>query len=244
MPKLFIKMNLLVILFLLMAFSSAFGAVCTGTSPQSCTVPYPQLMEEYYWSYGCTPTAAAMVLGYWDNYVSGTGKFMFGRLIDYYRIDTHNNDDTQHSKHNIPNILEELKISMSTASDGDTSFGNISSGVINVTNTSNAYSFSSNMYEGSINCPDWCWGRIVNEINNNRPFIWNINWWEGLNYIGHSLAALGYRDDKYVILYDTWWQESHLPVGAREDWYYKYAYHNGGDHIISRAQVNHNPPSK
>ena len=54
------------------------------------TIKYPSFLEEFSWTYGCTPTAASMVLSYWDTthvfHVYGVvSKYNgLGRLIDYY----------------------------------------------------------------------------------------------------------------------------------------------------------------
>ncbi len=217
------------LLFLTLFLSLTFPVLIFGADH---TVKNPSLLKEYYWTYGCTPTSAAMVLSYWD----GMG---FGKLIDYYKIDVC-------SSFNIPNMLKELKDRMVTnyneatcSGAGGTDWPNISSGIIEVTNTLNQYSFTSDRYYTCFlnlcGCSDWCWSRITNEIDNDRPVLWSLS---GISS-AHSLAAWGYRDDKYVVVYDTWENEI-APAGAREDWYYKYYYPGTYDthENVQYAQVN------
>ena len=188
-------------------------------------------MEEYFWTYGCTPTAAAMVLSYWDN-------DWYGRLIDYYYDNWCGNDSWVTT--NVPNTIDELRSSMGTnwntstcTGDGGTSPFAIDNGLRDVTNSKNGYCFS-NSPNNCWDCnDDWnplcwgfdsCWNYMKMEINAGRPFVWNTNP-SILDFVGHSVAAWGYRDDKYIILYDTW-----SPAG-REDWYYNHYLNNPNDHI-------------
>ena len=64
--------TILLTLFLVLSFRpTTYGA--------DHVIPFPGGgMEEYFWTYGCTPTAASMVLGYWDSWG------WHGNLIDYY----------------------------------------------------------------------------------------------------------------------------------------------------------------
>jgi hypothetical protein len=175
-----------------------------------------------------------MVLSFWDNYVPGVGKHVgHGRLIKYYL-------NAPCSGHNVPNTLRQLKHEMSTdynidscSGGGTTDPWNIDDGIRAVTNDTCGYDF----YSANV-CwavwpeifTDWCWPEIKTLINYNQPFVWSQGNTEGLNVAGHSVAAWGYRDDKYVIVYTTWGD-------GREDWYYTDYCGDSGDGIVS-MQVN------
>ncbi len=166
------------------------------------------------WCRGCTPTSASMVLGYYDNYDYGMSVAGFGRLIDHWLELTMYSDGTG-SLRNVPNILEELRIDMKTDVGGGTKASNIGPGMMRVTNIRSGYSFSTSQTRGDSD-NDWAWGKIVSEINDNRPFVWSV----ASGDVAHSLCAWGWTDDKYVICYDTWG-----PVDASL-WYYN-KYDNG-----------------
>ena len=178
------------------------------------------------WCRGCTPTSTSMVLGYWDRGDGGDWEwFGMGKLHDYWREYTKYSDGTGPIR-NVPNVVEELRIAMNTSVGGSTSGGNISPGIISVCNTENGYNFGST----STSCSsgnDWCWSKITGEIDNNRPCVWGVG--VTAQNLGHSLAAWGYTDAKYVITYNTW------SCPGRDDWYYK-KYDNG--YYIDFGQVN------
>jgi len=46
-------------------------AITTIAYSQDHIIPSPSLLQPFEWTYGCSPTAAAMVLSYWDNYEPG-----------------------------------------------------------------------------------------------------------------------------------------------------------------------------
>lgn len=180
---------------------------------------YPNMIENYYWTRGCTPTAAAMTLSYWDYY--NGGKYIhFGKLIDYY-ISTD-------GVNNIPNLLHELADAMGTTSNGNTLRSNVATGIERVTNEINNYSFDARTRDFST-CGDDCWTDVKDEINTGRPFIWHV--WG--NPSGHSTTAWGYTDNGYVVLYDTWDNNPRMPYTQyRENWYHKeYRYNSYGKSI-------------
>jgi hypothetical protein len=213
-----IAMTLMTLLLLLSFTPTSYGTDYT----------IPHTLQEFFWTYGCTPTAASMVLGYWDDH------YYFGRLVDFYYMNTCGNSGGI-GRH-VPNTIDELRTCMGTSwslstcsGSGTTPWGNINPGINCVTDsTSNGYSFG---YGQCDDCDDiwnpdcwggdWCWDEIKAEIDADRPTLWSTS---GASS-GHSVAAWGYRSDKYVILADTWWP------GGREDWYYSYYLGNSGDPI-------------
>jgi hypothetical protein len=145
----------------------------------------------YDWSYGCTPTSGAIVLGYIDRTQN------YGRLVDWYwqRWDNvEGENDWQ-----IPNTQRECALTMHTdTNSGGTYVMNIAAGLRTAANN-NSYSFTvteADGYSGN----DWAWSTITSQIGSGYAFIWSAMW------ESHSLACFGYRtDDKYVYVHNTWW---------------------------------------
>ncbi len=179
---------------------------------------YIDSVPEYDWSYGCTPTASAMIFGYWD-------ERGYDRLLNYYwnHLDPCNGVGLVF---NMPNVQQELAIAMNTDTIepgcGGTSIGSIAGGHVIVANNYNGYSFSAQTSPQGYIGNDFVWSWITNEINGGRPFNWSLNyyWYDPWGiFIHHSTTVYGYTDDKYVILFTTW-------MYGEAYWYY-YTYHSG-----------------
>ncbi|MEO0081470.1 MAG: hypothetical protein ABIL25_04145 [candidate division WOR-3 bacterium] len=157
-------------------------------------VPNVDKAPFYDWSYGCTPTSGAMVLGYIDRTQN------YGRLVDQYalrwdRIEGEN--DWQ-----IPNTQRECAIAMNTdtVNNGGTYVSYIASGLRNAAqgNNNNYTCTVTEAYGSSGN--DWAWSTITGQINGGYAFIWSAMW------ESHSLACFGYRTpEKDVYVHNTWW---------------------------------------
>jgi hypothetical protein len=212
-------------------------SVTTASNPRSRIIPYPSFLEEFPWTYGCTPTAASMVLSYWDtSHWDSVHRMKFvgmGRLIDYYYWH-------QCGTRNVPNVIHELAGALETdyadiycSGDGGTYPWRIDDGIRYVTNNLNGYEFLSTT-DCSTVWPDlggdWCWDSIKGEIDNDRPFVWSTGDLDWSGTSGHSVAAWGYTSDKYVIVYNTWGD-------GRQEWYYSHYLNDSGNSIQS-AQVN------
>ncbi|MCK4576492.1 T9SS type A sorting domain-containing protein [candidate division WOR-3 bacterium] len=178
---------------------------------------YIDSVPEFDWCYGCTPTASAMVMAYWD-------ERGYDRLLDWYS--NHVDPCGSGLIWNMPNVQQELAIAMNTDTMptspgcGGTSINNIAYGHQYTANNYNGYSFSaSRSPEGNVG-NDFVWSWITGQIDAGRPFNWSLNYyWFQNQFIHHSTTVYGYTDDKYCILYNTWmWGEQH--------WYY-YTYHSG-----------------
>ncbi len=183
------------------------------------------------WTRGCTPTSSSMVLGLWDPTDWNAAYFGYGKLTDYWRELSKYSDGTGPLV-NVPNVLDELRVAMGTDVNGNTWTDHISGGIQNVTNTTHGYNFSTGQTECTYSSwwfdNDWCWDTGINgirdEINAGRAFVWSV----GIdNQVGHSLAAFGYTDTKYVITYNTWtcpgtdyWYYSKYDNGTGLDWGY------------------------
>ena len=177
----------------------------------------------YDWSYGCSPTASAMILGFYD-------KRGYDRLIDYYfkRWDPVEVE----WDYNVPNVQQELATAMYTSSDGSTYISDIAPGNKYVTNIINGYGFESTCSsKGDYGTNNFHLNLIKKEINAGRPFHWVVDdyySYEHRDYICHSVAAVGYTNDNYVIVHNTWDTQEHY-------WYY-YTY-LGGDNPVSSSWV-------
>ncbi|MBN2537412.1 hypothetical protein JXB37_03945, partial [candidate division WOR-3 bacterium] len=170
----------------------------------------------YDWSYGCTPTSAAIVMGWIDRTQN------YGRLVDWFwqRYDmVEGQMDWQ-----IPNVQRECALAMYTdTTTGGTMVNFISPGLRQVGND-NGYSFTTvSQMGGSYN--DWAWSTITSEVNSGFGFVWSALWEI------HSLALFGYRtDDQYVYVHNTWWQPAAWWAHSGPDWSYVDSPHpSGGD---------------
>ncbi len=154
-------------------------------------VPQVNRAPFYDWSYGCTPTAAAMVMGYIDRTQD------FGRLVDWFwmRRDTAERE----WDHQVPNVQRECAIAMHTDTiSGGTSTNNISSGLRTVA-ADNGYTWYVLHADGAL-WNNYCWDTIMMEIDAGHAFVWSATWEI------HSLACFGYRtDDQFVYVHNTWW---------------------------------------
>jgi len=164
---------------------------------------YIDSVPEFTWSYGCSPTASAMLLGYWDEHG-------YDRLLDWYW--NHLDPCTQNLIWNMPNVQQELAIAMDTDTNpsspgcGGTSIYDIAPGHTYVANVLHGYSFSASMSPRGTVSNDFLWSSwITPEINAGRPINWSIlyYWFQG-QFINHSVECHGYTDDKYCIIFNTW----------------------------------------
>ncbi|MCK4585616.1 T9SS type A sorting domain-containing protein [candidate division WOR-3 bacterium] len=187
-------------------------SVCDGSR-----AGYIDSVPEFDWCYGCSPTASAMVMAYWD-------ERGYDRLLDWYW--NHVDPCGSGLIMNTPNVQQELAVTMGTDTIptspgcGGTNLYAIAGGHVTCANSYNGYSFSaSTSAQGNVG-NDFVWSWITGEIDAGRPFNWSLNYyWFQNQFIHHSTTVYGYTDDKYCILYNTWmWGEQH--------WYY-YTYHGG-----------------
>ncbi|MEO0227580.1 MAG: hypothetical protein ABIL70_05975 [candidate division WOR-3 bacterium] len=167
------------------------------------------------WVYGCSPTAASMILWYWD-------PRGYGRLVDYFF--THW-DNPEGEWNECANVNRELAIRMNTDTlTGGTTINNIGPGIMLTCNTNNGYSFScqTSSQGGSWNQFQFSW--IKTEIDNQRPCHWNVLHYQGDPNFNHSVTAVGYAygsslPDTFIIVHDTWTID--------EPWWPLWTYANG-----------------
>lgn len=129
------------------------------------------------WDDGCTPTAAAMVLGYWDQH--GYPNFP---------------DDYQTT------LIDELADAMGTWDwNGYTPPTAVSPGINKVCNNHGYGNWA-----GDVLYYDWDW--TVNEIDSGKPFILTM-WFFNPYGWPHSVTVIGYKvidSSKYITVHDTW----------------------------------------
>ena len=163
----------------------------------------PGMVPFYEWHYGCSPTASAMLCGYWDpqNYA---------RLVDFFFGPMWSNPEGQWDD-GIPNIQRELALAMGTETlnSGGTSIYAIASGQLSVCNGTNGYSFQSTMYgPGTQSNPYVTWNVITAQVDAGRPLHWAVLSYQG-GSINHSLTGVGYKitgGQRYVYVNTTWYE--------------------------------------
>jgi hypothetical protein len=125
----------------------------------------------YHWHWGCTPTAAAQLFSWWDQFAR------FGRLDHYYmtRLDPHQND----FEHHVTDTCIDLHFAMLTSDDGGTNSNNIDAGFAQVIQdrgytTSSLYTTFSNV-----------WDQTRQSIDYGFPLLTHTQ--------SHSTTGVGYR---------------------------------------------------
>jgi PKD repeat protein len=150
-------------------------------------------VPDHDWSYGCSPTASANILDYWDS--NG-----YSLLTDYY-FDRWDGIEGEWD-HDLPNCQQQLAIAMDTdtISTGGTYLGDIAPGTEAVCNSptwGNGYDFNS-----------WSAGDnhtlLINELEDYHPTHWAVI--NHPTYYDHSITAMGWGppNDGYICIHDTW----------------------------------------
>ncbi|AGB02258.1 C39 family peptidase [Methanoregula formicica] len=148
-------------------------------------VPY------FNWTHGCSPTSAAMVLGYWR----GRG---LTRLPDA-------------SWPTGDPLNQQLAAEMGTDAQGSTWPWMIAYGINRITAINSGYHYTSS----SALVTAYSWPAIQSEIDAERPFVLSMMWGGAPEespttpYGFHSVAAVGYTyqswgSQKYITIHDTW----------------------------------------
>ncbi|MBS3768254.1 MAG: C39 family peptidase, partial [Candidatus Cloacimonetes bacterium] len=149
-------------------------------------IPYHDECCPFYdWSYGCSPTAAAMLMAYWDHR-SMYSSYNYAKLVDFHfeRTDPLSGGSCTIDTH-VPNVQEQLATAMDTdLSTGGTERVDIAPGYEEVANTYNGYSFSASYHSG--HTTTWYFNEVMDEIDANRPLHISIS--------GHSITGVGYDD--------------------------------------------------
>ncbi len=147
-------------------------------------IPDHVYMPFYDWSYGCSPTAAAMLFAWYDNRSEITDyKYPYFVSWHYQRYDTLSDppDYSCHWDYNVSNLQRDLALGMDTDTlTGNTKSYMLDNGMIQVANNSRGYSFDIEDYY------TFLWTRTKNDIDDGKPLIVSIP--------GHSTTGVGYND--------------------------------------------------
>ena len=181
-------------------------------------MPDYEMVPYYDWHYGCTPTAAAMVLGFYDNNYTVYGNLIWHFFEAWDRIEWE-------TDYHVADAQKWLAVCMGTdtVETGGTSSDSVEPGIEEYTNEWCGYSFD--VVQNYYWYPPWAWDEIVNEINNNRPVLWGyfIGEW------GHTVTIVGYTDDDYLIIHNTWWMGlDYLDIYELDEAYLRRVYPGGG----------------
>jgi hypothetical protein len=149
----------------------------------------PELMPFYDWSYGCSPTAAAMLFAWYDNR-SAITSYKYSYLITHHfmRYDTLNNEGRiSHWDYNVPWLQRQLAIGMDTDTlTGSTMPWDIDDGMEWAANTVLDYDFDVvNRYSSK-------WTRLKDDVNEGKPLLAHIS--------GHSTTAIGYNESTEKVI--------------------------------------------
>lgn len=151
----------------------------------------------YDWSYGCTPTAAAMLLSYWD-YNSINTADNYSKLIDYH-FQRWDGIEGMEWDYQVPNVQKELAIAMDTdtVTGGSTDRNDIAPGYAYVCNNINGYYFNCSFHDHGGDYV-WYFNKIQEEVNAGRPIHIGIP--------DHSECCVAYDAATNLIgVHNTWW---------------------------------------
>ena len=169
----------------------------------------------YNWYHGCSPTAAASVIGYWD--LHGYQNLFTASATDVY-LTANVQDQISSPEHNarydpIPDDLTKPQSWNSIADFMSTSAGDLGMGwtyINNIPNgitgyaSSQSYAFSA--WNDYSSLPS-LWTDLVNEINAGRPLMLAVDS-SGDGSVDHSIPVLAYDirggNDLWYGAYTTW----------------------------------------
>lgn len=159
-----------------------------------------ELMPFYDWSYGCSPTAAAMLFAWYDNRSMITpSKYSYLISHHFMRYDTLNSTTyDSHWDYNVSWLQKMLALGMDTDTlTGSTMPWDIDDGMEWAANTLLNYDFDAeNKYSSK-------WTLLKEDINAGKPLLVHIN--------GHSTTGVGYNENTgMVITHYTWGPPNHI----------------------------------
>ncbi|MCF8371343.1 MAG: T9SS type A sorting domain-containing protein [Bacteroidales bacterium] len=163
-------------------------------------IPYASEMPYLDWSFGCSPTAGGMILGYWDNYTKYS-IYNYGNLSKYHY---QRYDPVQaETDYNVSTAQHACYLYMGTdPSDGNTDEDDIGPGIAAAANSTNCGSYSFSQWTSSSYSVGGNTSKLnlfKGEIDNSRPCITSIP--------GHSVAAIGYEtigSNTMMRVHNTW----------------------------------------
>ncbi|MDP8219911.1 MAG: choice-of-anchor D domain-containing protein, partial [Candidatus Stygibacter frigidus] len=144
-----------------------------------------EYMPFYPWHYGCGPTAAAMLLA-WFDYNSINTVQNYSNLVDWIYAEV----DGEAIDYHVPNTSWELKEDMETDDAGETLCRNMVSGTLAVTNDRNNYEFTGSRYNGHV--PDWYFNCVRDFVQDGLPLMLWID-------ENHFVTAIGYNEEDNTV---------------------------------------------
>ena len=153
-------------------------------------IPNHNDIPDFDWHYGCTPTAAANVLAYYE-VVYG-----YGNMISYYFEEA---DTIQGgSDETVPNITAWLANYMGTNANGSTVDAQMGLHIAQVGEVQDP-SYNASDYGLDVTTP---WARLMSEVDDGYPCVLSCDM-PGADIVWHSMTAVGYNDDTdQVAVYD------------------------------------------
>ncbi|MCX6270614.1 MAG: hypothetical protein NTU44_05230 [Bacteroidetes bacterium] len=164
-------------------------------------IPHEELVENLDWSYGCSPTAGAMALGYYDAY-GFYSTYHYGNLEKHHY--QHYDYCQQETDYNVTTTQYYCCLAMQTDSMTGGTWGDlIGPGVALAANGPGCGSYNFSQMSSTwdtLSLPNINkWTNIVTETDNGRI------WMSGVQY--HSMTGVGYylnASDSFQIIHDTW----------------------------------------
>lgn len=197
-------MNKIIIMFLMpflfLLCQPAYAAVVTIDSVPS-----------YYWYHGCSPTAAANVLGFWDgmgysNLFSAEGDdlYLTANVAEQISSSAHNlKYDSTPDDYSLPHpadtsIADFMHTSEGSRIYGQTSLTDVASGIRTYANYRGYSDWT--VFNASVTFES-----LIAEIDAGRPLLGYVST-TGLQ-ANHSVSIIGYDTSGYYGFYDTWNEE-------------------------------------
>ncbi|MBN1787354.1 MAG: PEP-CTERM sorting domain-containing protein [Sedimentisphaerales bacterium] len=199
-------------------------------------------MPAYKWYYGCSPTAAASIIGYWD--LNGYPNLFDAQGWDEIRLTENVKDQISSPEHNArynprPDDLTQPDSHNCIADWFRTSADFRDIGVSSYEYADDAFegyadyrgylfdAYYEPMYEGYDFVESFTWMDLVNEINIGNPMMFCVDT-TGNGHADHSVSVLGYddrgEDGLWYGCYTTWsedetvvWQQFR-PVSENYTW--------------------------
>lgn len=165
---------------------------------------YYNAFEPFLWYGGCSPTAGAMVLNYWDRRdENGLGVGLLNRWYSRRISPVTGTDNCR-----VPEIIPRLRVLMDTDSGGTTSIYDIRPGMAAHVEARGYCDGGGPDWLGEF--LDWHWDGMVNQINLGRPFVWSSDFYPGTGGDGHSVAAMGYESVQQNLLCHNTWRDCNV----------------------------------
>jgi hypothetical protein len=159
-------------------------------------IPNWEMIPVLDWSYGCSPTSAAMALGFWDYNSINSSKNYSNLILNRY---TRWDDLQSETDYQVPDLQYILAIGMQTDTlTGSTSSEHFEDGIEYATNTVRGYNFNVDRDASGE------WPSLKNRVDEGRTSLWSTDDTNGTG-IGHTWCAFGYDNSTdEVATYDTW----------------------------------------